>query len=357
MISFEIYNKIVLGLAGLMIVSIIVTAIYMEPHSGELTRMGGYLENEFGWNLPQERFLTPLFKQAASLDEYDQYYDVVVFGDSFSEDVARGWQNYLVAKTGWSVITFSMVRIALDELLETQTYRNSPPKLLIYQSVERYLIGRISQCSNDGNHSPQEVEIDMRSIRSIDARIVMDRRRQDRSIRHLLDASPVFNYWRKSFARKVFNADMTKVHKFRLNTPGLFSNDKDDHLLVFTGDLNLKGTTSNQIETTQCGLLELQNRIQGTGETAFLTLIFPDKTSVYSDYIDDEEYRGMSILSRIEETPGLNIAKLKAEFDKAIENGVIDLYLPNDTHCGFYGFKMSADAIFEFIAQKGWIAK
>jgi len=89
--------------------------------------------------------------------------------------------------------------------------------------------------------------------------------------------------------------------------------------------------------------------------TAFLTLIFPDKTSAYSDYFSDEEYRGMSIVPRFEEMPGLNIVKLRAEFARAIEEGVVDLYLANDTHTGFHGYRLAADAVLDAATERGWV--
>ena len=81
----------------------------------------------------------------------------------------------------------------------------------------------------------------------------------------------------------------------------------------------------------------------------------PDKTSVYSNYIDDEIYQGMRIVARIEETSALNVARLRSEFDAAIRDGVVDLYLPNDTHCGFYGYRLPANAVFNAISRIRWI--
>jgi hypothetical protein len=339
------------ALAGL----VFVMAFYMQPLNGELTRMGGYLENDFGWNLPQEKFTKPLFKRAESLDEYDQYYDVVVLGDSFSEDLDRGWQNYLVAETGWSVISFYMNNVSLDELLEKQIYQNSPPKLFIYESIERNVIGRHSHCFNEDLQDTEEVQGVGLSMQLTESQIELDHRMRGRSVEQVLDLSPVFNYWRKSIARAVSVGETTEVHNFKLNATGLFSNHEDSRLLVITRDFILKGVTGEQVKTAQCSLLELQHRIQITGSTAFLALIFPDKTSVYSDYLDDENYQGMSIVSRIEETPGLNVVRLKSQFDTAIRSGVVDLYLPNDTHCGFYGYRLAANAVLDAISRIGWI--
>jgi len=123
--------------------------VYMEPESNELTRMGGYLENEFGWNAPQEHFAKPMFDMARSIEDYKRYYDVVVLGDSFSENQSHGWQNYFARESGLSVITFRLGRVKPDDILNSQVYRKQPPKLFIYQIVERNIINRHKKCAND----------------------------------------------------------------------------------------------------------------------------------------------------------------------------------------------------------------
>src|SRR5258708_36544304 len=52
---------------------------HFEPLTGDLTRIGWFAENEFGWTLPQRRFVPPL-APAASLDGR---YELIAIGDSF----------------------------------------------------------------------------------------------------------------------------------------------------------------------------------------------------------------------------------------------------------------------------------
>ena len=355
MISFATYNKITLSLLGLLVGSFIGLAMYMQPHIGELTRMGGYLENDFGWNFPQEQFAAPLFVRAASLDEYDRYYDVVVLGDSFSDDLLRGWQNYLVSNTGWSIISFNMNNITLDNLLEATAYRNTPPKLLIYETIERNVISRHSRCAGDKSFSKKEPSKAHLSINKVNVSVRSAGRRTFAPSWINIDFSGAVNYWRKLIARTILRRNITEVHQFHLNKSALFSNREDSRLLVITRAFKLRGVSGQKIETAQCRLLEIQNEVQSNGQTAFLTLIFPDKLSVYADYIDDVKYTSLSVASVFEGTAGLNVVKLKSSFDDAVSEGVVDLYLPNDTHCGFYGYRLAAGAVLEFMQGESWI--
>jgi hypothetical protein len=359
MSKFKRHNNILLVLLGVLFSAVVSSLIYTQPYSGDLTRLGAYLENSFGANLPQEKFKTPLFRRAASLQEYDQYFDVVVVGDSFSGNVERGWQNYLVADTGWSVISFHMDRIDLAELFETRVYRESPPKVFIYQSIERNMIYQHPYCDLNSSNLKSTVDLKI-AMRPTQPQIDLEFRKKWRAFSQYFDASPVFNYVRKSVVRSVFEDDSTPVYRFNLkeDARGLFSNSENDQILIYKKTLkkiHFDRHYEKRLWGAGCGLLTLQNWVQKTNETAFLALIFPNKISVYSDYIDDESYQIVSIASRFEAMVDLNIVQLKSKLDSAVNDGTVDLYLPNDTHCGHACFRLAADSILEIMLRKGWI--
>ena len=144
----------------------LVLSFYMEPISNELTRMGGYLENDYGWNSPQEHFIQPLFKKAYSIEDYQQYYDVVVVGDSFSENESHGWLNYFSNRSGLTVISFNMISVALDEVINSPIYQEKPPKLFIYQSVERNVISRHGSCASNNSSITKKFTIPQMDIKN-----------------------------------------------------------------------------------------------------------------------------------------------------------------------------------------------
>jgi hypothetical protein len=111
--SLGLYSKI-LGIAFVgILASVWGLAAWLLPVDGDLARVGGYAENDFGPIAPQAAFDQNLFKVTTDLKDYDKYYDVVVLGDSFSVDqVSRrfGWQNYFINRTGLSMIVFDTRR-------------------------------------------------------------------------------------------------------------------------------------------------------------------------------------------------------------------------------------------------------
>ena len=345
---FQTYNRVFLSLFLLLLFVIFGLLVHMKPLVGELTRMGGYLENQVGWTTLQEHFPQPLFTRARSIEEYDRPFDVVVFGDSFSDDLSKGWQNYLAAATGWSIITFNMNEIDIDRVLSGRMYRSAPPRLFIYESVERNFIGNHDRCPDqDGNsvhRHPEPLRLPPANPLAVEIEwISMDGYPQVPL--EGIGITNAVNYLRKALYRRIPNFNPTEVHEFKLSRGDLFSNAVSDRLLVLTRDFKNLGITPHQIATAKCSLMALQSRIEAAGWTTFLTLGFPDKTTAYADYIDDPMYRNMSVIGMFENEPGLHMTKLKDEFKAAVENGVIDFYLPNDSHCGYLGYQMAAYAV------------
>ena len=145
------------------------------------------------------------------------------------------------------------------------------------------------------------------------------------------------------------------MQRFRLARSDLFSSRQSDELLIITRDYRLKGATERHVATVGCSLLALQARVESNGFTQFIALNFPDKTSAYSDYIVDDEYVPMSILSRIERTEGLRSAKLLSAFRHEINAGAVDVFLPNDEHCGALGYKIAANTLLFALRQAGLV--
>ena len=54
--SHKKYNLILLIPLGILFAVLISLAMWVEPIEGDLTRLGGFTENDFGWNDPQQQF-------------------------------------------------------------------------------------------------------------------------------------------------------------------------------------------------------------------------------------------------------------------------------------------------------------
>ena len=107
--QFKFYTLGLLSLVVTLLLIVIFFCLYLDPPMGDITRMSGYSENNFGWNAPQKVF----DKQANPLQNvYDHYVDVFVVGDSFSfggvlQMMNYPWQSYFTANTGLTVSTLS----------------------------------------------------------------------------------------------------------------------------------------------------------------------------------------------------------------------------------------------------------
>jgi len=138
--SSEFHRRFVLGLLALVLVlafGLFCLGVYLQPLSGDLTRIGSYAEKDFGWNKPQLEFQPPL----SEIGRYEHYHDVVVLGDSFSTGRPHlRWQNYLVAAKGWSIATLDTNKIHVEQILENPVFRKTPPKIFILENVERDLL-------------------------------------------------------------------------------------------------------------------------------------------------------------------------------------------------------------------------
>ncbi len=82
--NIRLYNTIVISTFCLLGVVVVLLANWLDPVDGDLTRIGGYSENHFGWNDPQESFGENITQFQRADDSFDKAYDIVVYGDSFS---------------------------------------------------------------------------------------------------------------------------------------------------------------------------------------------------------------------------------------------------------------------------------
>src|SRR5947207_3379072 len=95
------HRRYSLVLVGCSLAAVLAFAIYghlLQPLSGDLTRIGWYAENDYGWNAPKQRFDPPLAEEG----RLDGRYDVIAVGDSFTASHIPGvaWPHFLARATG-----------------------------------------------------------------------------------------------------------------------------------------------------------------------------------------------------------------------------------------------------------------
>jgi hypothetical protein len=106
----------------------------------------------------------------------------------------------------------------------------------------------------------------------------------------------------------------------------------------------------------RCRLLDLQQRVERDGRTRLLLVIAPDKSTAYADYLPAES-RLPNAIERLAQIRGLPLPRLDLVMKQAIQQGAVDVYLPNDTHWGTAGSKLAAGAVIRYLDEHATMRK
>ncbi len=330
----------------------------MQPLSGDLTRLDGYTENDFGWNAPQEIFETTLYDYESG-SAYKRYYDIIVLGDSFSHHFPLSqWQNYLVQLTGLTIVSYHLDWVDLDEFFKSPALRKTPPKIIILETSERTFtawgkrIGLKEDCRRlpnpDFSRNPLTIKPLHHSINTYE-------REAPFGLLHPNISTGV--HYLKHNIKIMINKKSTRAFKFSLKQNTFFSNRMSDYLLVYRDDVLKLNTKEEEVKKAVCKFTALQNTIQKNRKTLLVTLLAPDKLTAYSSFLESDKYKNNSWYDLIKSANALNIPPLKAAIESAINNKVQDVYLPNDTHWGSAGQKITAETLYEYLLEHGVIIR
>jgi hypothetical protein len=317
---------------------------WLEPYSGDLARIGGFKENEYGWNSFQKRFKKCHYTLGSNIEDYNKYFDIVTIGDSFSVNEAQSWQNYLALSSNASIITFHSASVSATSILKHPQFIESPPKLFIFQAVE---------------HGIQTV------LHDIDLDLAQENNVIKPPKAQLNYKSFKFDNYLESYSRqRVTGFSMnTALHYIKTNIKQglggrkkslpikvedkerLFSNNHPDSALFYHLDKLKLSINKNEWGIIEKRFSILQNLIQANGFTNFIAMIAPDKSTVYRSYLLNPEARFESSLNLMPNKNSVNWLNIEQFMVNSIEKGTIDLYLPNDTHWGCEGYKVAAEAI------------
>ena len=299
-----------------------------EAMRGDLGRMS---QTQFHYSKPQLDTLNvaPCRDVAMNLVMPLENDEIVVFGDSFSNENNRlwpgcRWHQFMGNKTRKRIVALRGIDNVVDDYLSTLILH--PDRLsdtVIVESVERELIGRLCW-------------VDFDSVAEL---------QPPKPVRK---AGPIRGWWRENrnrpleyYQRKV-GIDVP-VLKARLNKP-LFS-CRPNKLFFFACDTIQH--TDWEIQTSVANLRRLDSLSRAHGKTLFLVAI-PDKYTAYHHYIT-----GGDTTKRLLEEPcpfdsiPCFVNTLPA-ISALIEEGVMDVYLPDDTHFSI----PAAKATGEYVAKR-----
>jgi hypothetical protein len=353
--NFDVNRRYVLGLVSLAFLPalvLFVLGVFLEPLYGDLTRIGSYSEREFGWNKPQFKFTKQLFTK----DQYAQYYDVVVLGDSFSRIWPQHqWQNYVVATTGWSVTTLDINLVKLESILDNPVFRKTPPKVFVLESVERYFPGHIK----DGQ--PCKPSSKLKDSKFFVRPPLAQLDKLEKSARHVdrerdwsdVKLGYVIKYLWNSIWRTVNGAHRTDARKVALVGSTLFSSGNKQEMLVYKEDFQ-KASRWQEVglQEMTCRIEQIRKLVEANGKTRFVLMVAPDKLTAYSDFVRDKGLRNLSMMTQLAELKPEVIPRIDLALKSAIRAGEQDVYLPDDTHWGSSGHRITAEAFLGFLQRR-----
>jgi hypothetical protein len=350
--SYRRYNLIAVGLAYLCVIGFGLYGRQFETLTGDLTRIGWFSENEFGWRGEQQRFVPPL-APAATLDGR---YDIIAVGDSFTAeeyDPGITWPHFLARDTGLRVGVFDSGIDSLDSVLASPAYREHPPAALIYEVVERSLIpehrgGDTASCVATQRTPRPGLAIAPREVAAQRVGRAQTRAWDD------WPASYAMNYLLQNALRWWRGHEATSAVRLEMTRDGLFSSRHSRGLLVYAEDFNKVNWSTADWTAALCDLARIQDRVEANGRTAFLAMIVPDKLTVYAPFLPDRRLAALSQLARLDELPSVNLVRI----DRALDPGTrVDLYLPNDTHWSSATHEMAAGLVLRALVERGVVRR
>ncbi len=320
-VNFRKYSLILIYSFFVIAIIIWTMEFYFERLYGDLTRVGGFAERDFGWQVTQPEIPLEQFK-SFPLNEAD----IVVVGDSFS--AGRIWQTKLINE-GLKVNTLTWHGLKsqdnlpnnLGEVLRTGGFKGH---YVIIESIERVLQRRSKLLIE----IPLPISVDL----SLPPQPISRRER-------ISFEKPNGGDWgTKTLYHKIkLSLDLPEkylksgwVQPIKFDGCQLFSHRLCHYMLFIESDF--KKDTFNSIEN----ILYVNKNIQAAGFQP-IWMIVPDKATVYLGYGKFSQYPYQNIWQLFAQYPELIAPDLGSAFIK--QSRVIkDFYLPNDTHLSTNGY-------------------
>jgi hypothetical protein len=333
---------------------LLATGLYLQPLAGDETRVGSFAENDFGWNRPQKVFPGdgPPLRQ-----DYDQYSDVLVVGDSFSFAGNYGllnypWQTFLTAKTGLSVATinhYMKTKLIYDsellpKIVNSEAFQKTPPRILIMEAVERQL-DILPDIAGDCQVRPDpETSFSLNPLpQPLPSAEAVRKKTQPPLTERMA-------YAKKYLMRLApWPWDDNPITRWSLTTGALFSSKKSGEVLITAAELKKKSWDEAKLAGIRCQLANMQNLVQKNGKTLFVAMLVPDKLTAYSRYLQDRSLADLSVIERVASNPSLHVVRIDRAIKAAVDAGEVDVYLPNDTHWAYRGDEIAAEALAQYL--------
>ena len=322
-----------------------------QPFDGDLTRIGAFREAEFGWNTPQSKYEVEYnFDTSHDINDYDPSYDIVILGDSFSFRPHSSWINTLVERTDAKILLLEVNSIPLTSLLNHQAFIKNPPKYFVFQSVEKRLYQRLARLDLPeqplGKTSSSKLKKNAKELK----RISTSRPHTHNSLEAWF-AQATHNI-RIKLSCFIDESECRVLLAQRLSgAPPMFSSRNHVSTLFVANSVALRESWPKLEAPALSKLADLNRYFTKAPQTKFMLLVFPDRVTVYGDnHRGIEQLPALSAIPKaaeVVETPRLDLV-----FRAAIAQGVIDLYLPNNTHTSPHGSSLAGELAADFLFRQ-----
>ncbi|MES2908734.1 MAG: hypothetical protein V4688_06195 [Pseudomonadota bacterium] len=308
----------------------VILSFYLQPLSGDLTRIGNLAERDFGATQPQ----AALNRQANDASPADA--DVLVLGDSFSAQNA--WQTELSKRTGQMTLSYHYDELpCLDYWLEQAASGklSNKARTLIIQSSERDFMRRFTEQSS----ACEPAHLQASTIAA--ETLTSQRSRLDllpMNIMHVLKT--LSNHL--AMSNKSGKDRFQRTIMVNLTRNDLFSNRLSGHLLYYAVDIERREQywSPERADQALAYLARYRDMAAARG-VRLLVIAIPDKSSVYAPWIAAGQLPlmpGYNLHPRLASQFG-HYADLLTPFREAAGKST-DFYAPNDTHLSLDGYRL-----------------
>lgn len=324
----------------------------IEPLSGSQTRIGGYLETEYGWNKPQLAFKSPHFVRGTSLKDYTEPFDLIVIGDSFSYDEQISWINRVSIEKGLHSLFMHIDKVNIASLLNHPIFQKNPPKYLVIESTESLAFlrfKRILRILQD-----YQAPLFDKPLRVSNRKMVANISIPETMLLHREKKAPLIermriggDYILSGIGRLILGKEFLRIRSVKVDCGSCFSNAKQHYFLAVKSNFDPKAYKLNYLPESIDGMKRLKKVVEMNSKTTFISTVFPSKINVYLPYT--EYTRNPTIFVEKFITATIQFVDLLRPFRAAVNDKTTDLYLPNDHHAGPAGQEIVAREILSVI--------
>jgi len=320
---------------------------YHKISGGDLNRIGkisinpnyrDFIENDEVDDVIHYSYLSEINQSNSNID-------ILVVGDSFSRLGYAGFVNYLSKQSNKTIVNANLKTLApiqhLFNLVDGNFFENLDVEYVILQMVVRSwedIINVDHQLRYDidqlSDYFWLPYELRMQKYKN---------EVQEFSIKDFINRVLKYNLYSILY-KYDDNAYFSKVYKFQLNKK-LFST-KENELLVLDQEINnCKDINYDNIKRINEKLNYLSNKLYNKN----IKLIFfpiPDKYDIYNSFIINNKYKSNDFFQmlRKEEKNYISIDTKKV-LSPFLKDGMMDMYLADDTHWSFKSAKVMSKYI------------